>query len=178
MNENAIQAIMPYRMFGTWVFDDPHAGLVREPFVLGIPEMIDVMVWDMADPSDGFRMCFSLTEPAVMNAHHIKLMALENGGAWYRDVETRMGGWLCPATLLYFQSFPDELYIWAEEMVISAQADTHLMHQKLIEEMGLEPSSTLVYDDREIATEEDWMAYLEDSGLPITTFNIPSREDK
>jgi hypothetical protein len=42
--ENAIMVIAPYRHEGTWVFDDPSAGLVKEPFVAGIPEMIDILV--------------------------------------------------------------------------------------------------------------------------------------
>ena len=38
---NALLVIQPYRSHGTWVFDDPAVGLVREPFVSGIPQMID-----------------------------------------------------------------------------------------------------------------------------------------
>lgn len=180
MITNAIQTLMPYRKFGTWVFDDPDVGLVREPFVLGIPEMIDVMVFEssIANADQGFRMSFSFTRPPQsLSVHHIKLMAQEKGGGWYRDVDTRMGGWLCPATLLYFKVFPREMFIWAEEMTESAQVATHAMNKTRIAELELVPSSTLFYDDREISTEEDWVAYLEDSGLPISTFVIPSRTD-
>ena len=45
---NAIMIIAPYRYNGTWVFDDPDAGLRREPFVAGVPEMIDVLAKDVA----------------------------------------------------------------------------------------------------------------------------------
>ena len=38
---NPIHTIKPYRWNGTWVFDDLAVALVREPFVCGIPEMID-----------------------------------------------------------------------------------------------------------------------------------------
>ena len=40
---NQIMAIAPYwhEGVGTWVFDDPAAGLQQEPFVSGVPEMID-----------------------------------------------------------------------------------------------------------------------------------------
>lgn len=41
---NSILIIAPYRYEGTWVFDDPNVGLVREPFVAGVPEMIDHLV--------------------------------------------------------------------------------------------------------------------------------------
>ena len=167
MNQNAIQAIMPYRMFGTWVFDDPHAGLVREPFVLGIPEMIDVMVADIHNAKDGFRLNFSVTRPPTLeDAHHLKLMAEESGGGWYRDVETRMCGWLCPAMLLYFPFFITELFIWADGMVASAQVATRNMHQKLIDEMELEPSSVLIMDGDTIANGKDWQAYLDRHGIP------------
>ena len=40
---NAIHVIVPYRHASTWVFDDPRVGLSQEPFVSGIPEMIDTM---------------------------------------------------------------------------------------------------------------------------------------
>ena len=43
---NAIMVIAPYWYNGTWVFDDPDAGLKREPFVAGVPEMIDLLVKD------------------------------------------------------------------------------------------------------------------------------------
>ncbi len=42
--QNSILVIKPYRYNGTWVFDDDRFDLVREPFVAGIPEMIDVLV--------------------------------------------------------------------------------------------------------------------------------------
>lgn len=168
MNVNAIQAIMPYRQFGTWVFDDPDAGLVREPFVLGIPEMIDVMVSDIPNAKDGFRLNFSITKPPAKakSVHHIKLMALEKGGAWYRDVETRMCGWLCPATLLYFQIFPEEVYIWGDGMVASAQVATHNMNKSLIDEMQLEPSNVLIVDGNIIANGDEWKNYLDAHGIP------------
>ena len=38
---NQIQIIAPYFVHGTWVFDDDRVGLVQEPFVSGVPEMID-----------------------------------------------------------------------------------------------------------------------------------------
>lgn len=158
---SAIQAIMPYRKFGTWVFDDPHFGLVREPFVLGIPEMIDVMVADIPNADNGFRLTFSLRRsPKSSGVHHLKFMAHEKGGAWYRDVETRMGGWLCPATLIYFNVFPQEMFIWADEMFPSIQSATHTMNQTLIEEMGLEPKHSAV-----IWTNEEWKAYLDEFGI-------------
>jgi hypothetical protein len=56
---NALIVIAPYRHAGTWVFDDPSARLAREPFVAGLPEMIDVLVRDIPGATNGFRLLFS-----------------------------------------------------------------------------------------------------------------------
>ena len=56
---NAIHVIVPYRHASTWVFYDPRVGLSREPFVSGIPEMIDLMVADIPNAETGFRLLFS-----------------------------------------------------------------------------------------------------------------------
>ena len=42
---NQIMAIAPYWVddLAAWVFDDPKVGLVQEPFVSGVPEMIDFL---------------------------------------------------------------------------------------------------------------------------------------
>ena len=58
---NQIMAIGPYWLdeVATWVFDDPAAGLAQEPFVSGVPEMIDLLVKDIPDARRGFRLLFS-----------------------------------------------------------------------------------------------------------------------
>lgn len=56
---NAMMVIFPYRYQYTWVFDDERAGLVQEPFVSGIPEMIDYLVQDIANAERGFKLLFS-----------------------------------------------------------------------------------------------------------------------
>ena len=58
-SSNAIMVVAPYWYNGTWVFDEPAVGLKREPFVAGVPEMIDVFVEDIPDAKDGFRLLFS-----------------------------------------------------------------------------------------------------------------------
>src|SRR4051812_18772923 len=58
---NALMVINPYWSSGTWVFDDPATGLVREPFVSGVPEMIDKLVTDIPNAKRGFRLLFSAT---------------------------------------------------------------------------------------------------------------------
>ena len=39
MNQNSIMVVKPYKWEGMWVFDDDKTGLVREPFVAGVPEI-------------------------------------------------------------------------------------------------------------------------------------------
>src|SRR3954453_8207886 len=56
---NAMLVIAPYWYNGTWVFDDEAAGLQREPFVAGVPEMIDVLVKDIPEARSGFRLLFA-----------------------------------------------------------------------------------------------------------------------
>jgi hypothetical protein len=41
-NSNSIMVIFPYRHQGTWMFDDERVELVQEPFVEGMPEIIDL----------------------------------------------------------------------------------------------------------------------------------------
>lgn len=56
---NALFVIAPYWYEGTWVFDDPAVGLQREPFVSGVPEMVDLLVKDIPRARNGFRLTFS-----------------------------------------------------------------------------------------------------------------------
>jgi hypothetical protein len=56
---NAIRMITPYRHSGTWVFDDPEVELVREPFIEGVPAMIDDLVSNIPDAREAIRLTFS-----------------------------------------------------------------------------------------------------------------------
>jgi len=116
--DKATFVIMPYQWFGSWVFDDPERGLMREPFVLGMGEMIDRITTEQViiNADDGFRLFFSESPPTYTGVYHLKLMAEEGGGGWYRNVETRMCGWLCPAMFAYFDTLPPELFIYADAM--------------------------------------------------------------
>lgn len=111
-SKNTLMVLQPYLdQLGWWVFDDERTGLVAEPFVLGMSDMMDILTEDIPDAALGFNLVFSKT--AFPGARQLKLMAPENGGNWYRDVETRMGGWLCPALFLYFDEAPDEIFVAA-----------------------------------------------------------------
>ena len=112
---NQIMAIAPYWAddIGAWVFDDPGVGLVREPFVNGIPEMIDFLVKDIPDAQGGFRMLFS-ADPFPGYQKKLAWSREEMGGNWYAADDPPMEGWLCPALFRYFEKAPARLYVKAE----------------------------------------------------------------
>lgn len=110
---NALVVIEPYRYAGTWVFDDARAGLVREPFVAGIPEMIDVLVRDIPGATNGFRLLFCAQEfPGFQK--RLSWLRGDKGGNYYRMEEPPMEGWICPAMFRYYSAAPPELYVKAE----------------------------------------------------------------
>ncbi len=110
---NSIFVIFPYRLEGLWVFDDERVDLAREPFVSGIPEMIDQAVRSIPNAEHGFRLLFS---PSPFPGYSIKLVwrREEYGGHWYFSEQFGREGWLCPALFRYFPSAPAEIYAKAE----------------------------------------------------------------
>lgn len=110
---NSIMTIAPYRHNGTWVFDDLSAGLVQEPFIAGVPEMIDVLVKDIQDAEDGFRLTFSAI-PFPGHQRKLTWQRAEAGGNYYSIDDPAMEGWLCPAMFQYFREAPKELFVKAE----------------------------------------------------------------
>lgn len=113
ISENALRVIVPYWFEGTWVFDDERVNLVKEPFVVGVPEMLDDLVKDIPDAKTGFRLLFSNT---AFPQYQRKLIWLreETGGNWYQLAGTEMEGWLCPALFKYYHAAPKEIFIKAE----------------------------------------------------------------
>ncbi len=112
---NQIMVIAPYWLesVGTWVFDDDAVGLVQEPFVSGVPEMIDELVADIPNARQGFRLLFSAE---AFPGYQRKLTRLreEFGGWWYARDEPKTEGWLCPALFRYFDEAPRGVYVKAE----------------------------------------------------------------
>jgi hypothetical protein len=110
---NSILIIFPYKINNTWFFDDPNYHLVREPFVFGMPEMIDKLVSDIPNSNMGFRLLFS-AKPFPTYQAEIDLLRREYEGNWYFWKDKNLEGWLCPALLLYFAEPPEKIYCRAE----------------------------------------------------------------
>ncbi|WP_218082713.1 DUF6717 family protein [Anthocerotibacter panamensis] len=112
---NAMMVIFPYQYEQTWVFDDAAAGLKREPFVLGIPEMIDLLVEDIPQAEKGFRLLFSA---APFPGYQVELTCVqeEYGGYWYTWEGKDMQGWLCPVLFKYFAVAPEKIFGKAEKL--------------------------------------------------------------
>jgi hypothetical protein len=110
--------IAPYWYNGTWVFDDPAVGLQREPFVSGVPEVIDLLVENIPDAREGVRITFS-EQPFPGYQMRLEWVREEVGGNWYRLADPPMEGWLCPALFRYFERAPQELYVRADPRTAS-----------------------------------------------------------
>jgi hypothetical protein len=128
---NQMLAISPYwdGEIATWVFDDQAVELRREPFVAGIPAMIDELLpRQLPDRNDQrslrqpFRLLFS--RQPFPSALTLDLVREELGGASYRFEEQE--GWLCPALFRYFDTPPQHLYVQAEELARDSTSITTL----------------------------------------------------
>ena len=112
---NILMVIAPYWHQDTWVFDDESVGLNKEPFVLGVPEMIDNLVQDIPNARNGFRLLFS---SMPFPSYQIELIRVreECGGYWYRIEGQSTEGWLCPSLFRYFETAPETIYVKAEQL--------------------------------------------------------------
>lgn len=100
MNANSLQVLRPYKFEGTWVFDDEGAGLVREPFVLGIDTMLDRLTADIPNAASSFRLIFS-PRPFPGFVAKLERRREDAGGNWYFSPTFGIEGWLCPALQVF-----------------------------------------------------------------------------
>lgn len=116
---NAINIIKPYKWEGMWVFDDFERGLVREPFVSGIPEIIEfgLKIKGIENGENGFLLLFSDSEFKGADII-LEWVTFECNGDIYRVAEVtgeieipNMEGWLCPALRKYYKDAPKNIYI-------------------------------------------------------------------
>ncbi len=91
------------------MFDDEAAGMRKEPFVSGAPEIIDRLVASIPGAQNGFALYFS-ERPFPDYQPELIRVRDEFGGNWYRLTGTEMEGRLCPALLKYFPSAPSRTF--------------------------------------------------------------------
>ncbi|HSI86228.1 MAG: DUF6717 family protein [Candidatus Methylacidiphilales bacterium] len=111
---NSINIIAPYKYEGFWVFDDPKVGLEREPFVLGIDEMLDKVTTEIPNAAQGFTVIFA-AKPFPGYMLKLDWRRAEYEGNWYYSEKLDMEGWLCPALHRYFEKPPQEIYVKVQE---------------------------------------------------------------
>jgi hypothetical protein len=88
---NALSVIFPYRLEGVWVFDDAATSLVREPFIGGADNILDVLTENIPDAANGFKIIFSARPFPGYTARFVWTRT-EYGGYWYRWPEREMEG--------------------------------------------------------------------------------------
>lgn len=111
---NALLVIEPYRSGKTgWRFDEPRLHLKGEPFIRGIPEMIDKMVDGISGSDKAVRLTFSQQEFPGWQ-FRLDLRREQDGGNWYYNEKYQMEGWLCPALFKFFPRAPRHIYAMAE----------------------------------------------------------------
>jgi hypothetical protein len=111
---NSIFVIAPYWNSGTWVFDDSARGLVREPFVAGVPAVLNDLVSSIPNAKEGFRLTFAASRFPGAQAEFVRIRS-ESGGTWYKAADGREG-WLCPALFKYFPDAPERIFASAEPL--------------------------------------------------------------
>ncbi len=106
---NEVFTIHPYLDRGVLAFDDADRGLNREPFVLGADNILCMAARAAGhNPAAGFPLHFS-ANPIPGAAKAVKIEKPESvGGAWY--LVEGYEGWLCPATLKYFDTYPEQIF--------------------------------------------------------------------
>lgn len=112
---NSMMTVEIYRYANTWCFTDEARGLLHEPFVLGIPEMIDYLIQllDVKKKEAKYSITFSENNFPTCKSKLEKIEE-EYGGAWYSLHTEGVNvdkGWLCPATLKFFPYFPKTIYL-------------------------------------------------------------------
>lgn len=108
---NSIFTIRPYCERGQWMFDDVDRGLLKEPFVSGADEMIEVATTEIPNAKRGFTMNFSSRAfPGYQLVLYSRGPGM-GGGTFYWCPVLRMECWLCPALFKYFKTAPARLYV-------------------------------------------------------------------
>jgi hypothetical protein len=92
------------------VFDDPEVGLIKEPFVGGTDDLIDIATANIPSRDEGFIAIFS-DLPFRGSQICLEWVREELSGNVYRWADQDREGWLCPALLKYFEKPPRNIHI-------------------------------------------------------------------
>jgi hypothetical protein len=77
--------------------------------------MIDVLVADIPDAEEGFRLTFSSRQfPEYQKK--LDWVRGDMDGNYYKIDDPPMEGWICPAMFKYYDKPPAELYVKAEPL--------------------------------------------------------------
>lgn len=102
--KNSIIVIHPEKVQDVWIFSDEKRGIIDEPFVMGIPEIIESLL-------NGEEKCtMYASDNPFPGSKKLTLIKEDYNGGWYRFGETKMEGWLCPVVQIYFGCVPKEIY--------------------------------------------------------------------
>ena len=112
---NSIYVIKPYKYYGQWVFDDESTGLIREAFVSGTDDIIDVLVENISGAEEGFLLSFSDIKFPDYQVMFEWVESVEIGN-WYQVKKLNMFGWLCPALFKYFDTAPKIIYVKTKQI--------------------------------------------------------------
>jgi hypothetical protein len=105
MKSNSIITLNLYKSGTTWCFDDDVFAIKREPFVLGMSEIITSYL-----PENTETCTLLASNNEFPNSSHLRLDKEEANGGWYTVTDTGMKGWLCPVTRIYMQGIPENIY--------------------------------------------------------------------
>ena len=108
---NSLNAIMPFKRHGLWVFNDKAKKLEFEPFVCGADTMIDRVTATIPKAENGFWLLFSASGFPDAQFHLEWEQPGDGGGNWYTEKSLDMRCWLCPALLKYFDTAPKEIWV-------------------------------------------------------------------
>lgn len=90
--------------YGIWTFDDEDLGIVGEPFVGEINDMIDACL-------EGYQECTILCSQFPIPNYNISLTRRDDlGQGMYQMDGTEVVGWLCPCFLSYFPHYVEKVY--------------------------------------------------------------------
>ncbi len=111
--KNQVNVIFPFKKQGVWVFNDEAVGLVEEPFVSNVNPIIDTVV-------KGDKFVAYISHSTLPGEQIIldKITDTEQGDigeGWYQMRGTELSCWLCPATLKYFEDYPEQIHVKIEQ---------------------------------------------------------------